>query len=96
MFVLPPLFGFQNFKRHGQKNTLCTGNTKLIIEVDRIEADSGDTYGCQPNPGLAAEVKVHVIKEGTFKIVNVTFIFKTNYFRYNAHCTEYELTTPAI
>ena len=66
------------------------------LEVDRIEADSGDTYGCQPNPGLAAEVKVHVIKEGTFKIVNVTFIFKTNYFRYNAHCTEYELTTPAI
>ena len=34
------------------------------LEVDRIEADSGDTYGCQPNPGVAAEVKVHVIKEG--------------------------------
>jgi len=39
------------------------------LEVDRIEADSGDTYGCQPNPGLAAEVKVHVIKEGTMLTV---------------------------
>jgi len=39
------------------------------LEVDRIEADSGDTYGCQPNPGVAAEVKVHVIKEGTMLTV---------------------------
>ena len=42
-------------------------------QVERIERDSGDTYGCQPSPGPAAEVKVHVIREGgmaiqTFKI----------------------------
>ena len=36
------------------------------LEVGKINADSGDTYGCQPNPGVAAEVKVHVIKEGQF------------------------------
>ena len=33
-------------------------------QVERIEGDSGDTYGCQPSPGPAAEVKVHVIREG--------------------------------
>ena len=39
------------------------------LEVGKIKADSGDTYGCQPNPGVAAEVKVHVIKEGDDKIL---------------------------
>jgi len=39
------------------------------LEVGKINADSGDTYGCQPNPGVAAEVKVHVIKEGTMLTV---------------------------
>ena len=34
------------------------------LDVGRIEADSGATYGCQPSPGVDTEVKVHVIKEG--------------------------------
>ena len=37
-------------------------------QVERIERDSGDTYGCQPSPGPAAEVKVHVIREGGMAI----------------------------
>lgn len=39
------------------------------ITVERIDRDSGDTYGCQPSPGPAAEVKVHVIREGTMLTV---------------------------
>jgi len=39
------------------------------LTVERIEGDSGDTYGCQPSPGPAAEVKVHVIREGTMLTV---------------------------
>ena len=30
-----------------------------------IKEDAGNTYGCQPSPGVDAEVKVHVIREGT-------------------------------
>ena len=52
---------------------------ELSDQVERIERDSGDTYGCQPSPGPAAEVKVHVIREGglaieTFKIFLFFFI----------------------
>ena len=41
---------------------------ELNDQVERIERDSGDTYGCQPSPGPAAEVKVHVIREGGLAI----------------------------
>ena len=42
-------------------------------QVERIEGDSGDTYGCQPSPGPAAEVKVHVIREGG-SFVNIMIV----------------------
>ena len=53
---------------------------ELNDQVERIERDSGDTYGCQPSPGPAAEVKVHVIREGgltiqTFKIFSCAIFF---------------------
>ena len=35
------------------------------LDVGLIKADGGNTYGCQPSPGVDAEVKVHVIREGT-------------------------------
>ena len=54
-----------------------SGGFITSLEVDRIEADSGDTYGCQPNPGVAAEVKVHVIKEGNIKRLGSQYRFRT-------------------
>ena len=50
-------------------------------QVERIERDSGDTYGCQPSPGPAAEVKVHVIREGGMAIQSF-MIFYVRMFPY--------------
>ena len=38
------------------------------LDVGWIDVDSADTFGCEPSPGVDAEVKVHVIREG-----NVSF-----------------------
>ena len=54
---------------------------ELNDQVERIERDSGDTYGCQPSPGPAAEVKVHVIREGGLAIQTLRF-FMCNFFLY--------------
>ena len=35
------------------------------LDVGWIDATSGDTFGCEPSPGVDAEVKVHVIREGS-------------------------------
>ena len=62
------------------------------MEVDRLEADSGDTYGCQPNPGVAVEVKDHVIKEGNLRTQTPYLDSElTNRFRKYAHCAKLKL-----
>ena len=40
------------------------------LDVGWIDAKSGDTFGCQPSPGVDAEVKVHVIREGNVSFDN--------------------------
>ena len=48
------------------------------LDVGWIDVNSGDTFGCQPSPGVDAEVKVHVIREGNvsfnYEITNHTFL----------------------
>ena len=38
------------------------------LDVGWIDAKSGDTFGCQPSPGVDAEVRVHVIREGNVNV----------------------------
>ena len=40
------------------------------LDVGWIDVNSGDTFGCQPSPGVDAEVKVHVIREGNVRVNN--------------------------
>ena len=35
------------------------------LDVGWIDANNGDTFGCEPSPGVDAEVKVHAIREGS-------------------------------
>ena len=40
------------------------------LDVGLIDVNSGDTFGCEPSPGVDAEVKVHVIREGNVSVNN--------------------------